>query len=157
MARHASKSHRFHKSFDVDLSDGYQLFFKDEPLSRTSDPGMLTGPQDLIYDPVKGFPASCGVDSPEAFDEMVQGTGRFGHTAPGLYVVNNDFAAAERSAWHGPWAEQSLLAAERLLAKAFHLQRPEWLNETYYKRHIGGSHGGSGVSDVWRRKDAGRM
>ena len=29
---------RFHKSFDVDLSDGYQLFFKDEPLSRTSTP-----------------------------------------------------------------------------------------------------------------------
>ncbi|CAE7329682.1 unnamed protein product [Symbiodinium necroappetens] len=51
-----------------------------------------------------------------------------------------------RSAWHGPWAEQSLLAAERLLAKAFHLQRPEWLNETYYKRHIGGSHGGPAMT-----------
>jgi len=126
----------------IDLA--YSVWYH-EGTFPAGDPGMLTGPQDLIYDPVKGFPSSCGVDSPEAFDEMVQGTGKFGHTAPGLYVVNNDFAAAERSAWHGPWAEQSLLAAERLLAKAFQLQRPEWLNETYYKRHIGGSHQGSGV------------
>ncbi|CAE7281467.1 unnamed protein product [Symbiodinium natans] len=103
---------------------------------RVCDPGMLTGPQDLIYDPAKGFPASCGVTSPKAFDDRVQGVGEFGHVAPGLHVVNNDFAAAERSAWHGPWAEQPLLAAERLLAKAFQLGRPEWLNETYYKRHI---------------------
>jgi len=105
------------------------------------DARLLTGPQDLIYgDGAAGLPASCGRgagNGPLAaaeWDRRVLGTGAW--AADGLHVVNNDFAATRASKWHGPWAEASLLAAERLLARAFGRARPAWLNATYYERQV---------------------
>ena len=66
----------------------------------------------------------------------MQGTGVQALDGAGLHVVNNDYAATAASAWHGPWAEASLLAAERTLAEAFGLARPEWLNRSYYEKHV---------------------
>ena len=70
------------------------------------------------------------------WDDLVQGTGNHASEGTGLHVVNNDFAATAASKWHGPWAEASLIAAERMLVKAFGLSRPAWLNASYYHQHV---------------------
>merc|ERR1712083_1287281 len=77
------------------------------------DQRMLSGPQDIIFPAAQGIPASCGVDSVTKYQDAVEGTGSWTDVAPGIHFVNNDFSATVTSAWHGPWAEQSLLGAER--------------------------------------------
>ena len=93
------------------------------------DRGLLSGPQDVIFD--QDGP-KCG--SIQEYEDKVYGVGAFRDS--GLHVANNDFAIIERSSWHGPWAEQPLVAAEKILAEAFDLPRPAWLNKTYYDRFI---------------------
>ena len=98
------------------------------------DRGLLSGPQDVVFAP--SLAAACRVPSLQDYEDRVQGTGAWGSTAPGLHFTNNDLAATPSSQWHGPWAEASLLTAERILAKAFRLRRPSWLNETYYATNV---------------------
>ncbi|CAK0894494.1 unnamed protein product [Prorocentrum cordatum] len=100
------------------------------------DLGMQSGPQDVIFEDSLASVCS-GVSSPREYEDMVQGTGNWSGIAPGLHFANNDFAATRSAAWHGPWAEASLLIAERILAGAFGLPRPSWLNGTYYAREVG--------------------
>jgi hypothetical protein len=66
----------------------------------------------------------------------VQGFGEYAQVGAGLHIANNDFSATSASSWHGPWAEASLIAAERSLARAFGLAPPGWLNASYYQRHV---------------------
>jgi len=108
------------------------------------DERLLTGPQDLIFRDRGGgaLPAACsggaGPLPATAYREHVLGLGEWasGPDGQGLHVVNNDFVATEATAWHGPWAEQTLLAAEQLLARAFELKPPGWLNSSYYEQHV---------------------
>eukprot|EP00931_Biecheleriopsis_adriatica_P062107 TRINITY_DN37398_c0_g1_i1.p1 TRINITY_DN37398_c0_g1~~TRINITY_DN37398_c0_g1_i1.p1 ORF type:complete len:526 (+),score=65.23 TRINITY_DN37398_c0_g1_i1:64-1641(+) len=100
------------------------------------DEHMLSGPQDIIYSASDGFPSSCGVKSVEEFEDAVEGTGPWTNVGRGIHFANNDFYASSSSTWHGPWAEQSLLGAERMLVKAFGLKRPRWLNATYYGKQV---------------------
>jgi len=128
--------------------------------------GLLTGPQDLIYDAAEGLPRACGGGGPlthEEYEERVLGTGPWaqpGALGRGLHVANNDFAAAPAAEWHGPWAEDPLLLAERLLAKGFGLRPPAWLNATYYAARVlragrgggaarDGGIGGAGAAGAW--------
>lgn len=100
------------------------------------DLGMQSGPQDVIF--ADSLASACsGVRSESEYEDMVQGTGSWSSVAPGLHFANNDFSASRSAAWHGPWSEASLLVAERILAGAFGLRRPSWLNATYYAREVG--------------------
>jgi len=118
------------------------------------DDGLLTGPQDVICKTSR-LPAACGTASPTEYQEMVQGTGRWVRTAPGLHVANNDFFVTLARKWHGPWAEQSLLVAEAILASAFGLGRPAWLNATYYAAQVPLPHmsSGAGAPGIATRED----
>lgn len=128
----------------------YSVWHHEETLPA-QDAGLLTGPQDLIYgDAAGGLPAACGGGasaslSAAAWEERVAGSGAWAAEGPaaGLHIVNNDFAATAASRWHGPWSEASLLATERLLKRVFKLQRPRWLNASYYDRNVLGTDPGA--------------
>lgn len=98
------------------------------------DRGLQATPQDVIFKP--SLAAACGINSLEEFADMVTGTSSWAGVGVGLHVANNDFFATPSAKWHGPWAEMSLITSERILAAAFGLSRPRWLNETYYANVI---------------------
>lgn len=99
------------------------------------DRGLLAGPYDVIFQG-EAPPSACAAASPHVYLAMTQGVGRWAEVAPGLHVANNDYAMTPANEWHGPWAEQSLLAAEQIAAKGFGLPRPAWLNAAYYDTHV---------------------
>uniref|UniRef100_A0A7S1S867 Amine oxidase domain-containing protein n=1 Tax=Alexandrium catenella TaxID=2925 RepID=A0A7S1S867_ALECA len=101
------------------------------------DRGLQVSPEDLIFD--GRLPEHCGARSVREYQDMVEGIGAWAGAAPRLHFVNNDFSAHSATSWHGPWAEMSLLGAERVLQGAFRLARPAWLNESYYQREVLGA------------------
>lgn len=111
----------------------YSIWYHEGTFPK-GDHHMLSCPQDVIFE--QSIPRSCGVDSIQEYEDAVEGTGSWAGVAPGLHFMNNDFTATQTAAWHGPWAEQSLLGAERTLAKVFGLRRPSWLNTTYYEAKV---------------------
>lgn len=99
------------------------------------DRGLQVSPEDVIFSG-KRLPEHCGASSVPDYLDMVEGVGAWAGVAPHLHLVNNDFSASSSTSWHGPWAEMSLLGAERILRKAFNLSRPTWLNGSYYEKEV---------------------
>jgi len=139
LAMHASKFRSLNiskKGIKAPTAVAYSIWARSDALPP-GDRGLLPSPADVIFE--KDLPESCGAGSVREYQEMVQGTGTWANVAPGLHLANNDFCAGRSAAWHGPWAEMSLLGAERVLLGAFKLQRPAWLNESYYAREVLGA------------------
>mmetsp|Transcript_86494 Transcript_86494/g.253157 ORF Transcript_86494/g.253157 Transcript_86494/m.253157 type:complete len:521 (-) Transcript_86494:147-1709(-) len=139
LAMHASNFHALNVSaagIEAPKAVAYSFWARADVLPP-GDRGLLSSPADVIFD--RDLPESCGAGSVRDYQDMVQGTGAWAGVAPGLHLANNDFCAGRSAAWHGPWAEMSLLGAERVLLGAFKLPRPAWLNESYYAREVQGA------------------
>ncbi|CAE8583443.1 unnamed protein product [Polarella glacialis] len=71
--------------------------------------------------------------SPEEYNEAISSPNAMAN----IHVANNDFAYTGDQGVPCCWAEQSLKPVERTLHKVWGLDKPQWLDSTYYAELIG--------------------